>query len=250
MARYGHARRALERCGSTNDEAFAWALQGAPDGAVVTAREQLTGRGRAGRAWHSPPGDGLYLSLIVRPKIPPAEAPGLSFAAAVAAAEALSPFLPKPPLLKWPNDIFYEGKKLGGILLGMSTSPEGRLDFVVIGIGVNVNTTAFPEELGPIATSLRLASGRRRELEEVAEALLERLEARVELLAREGFGPIRELWRARAFTLGRRVALERPPARGIARDIDLSGALLVEADSGELLTVVAGDVVHLEGPGD
>lgn len=245
--RYGRALLRLERCASTNDEARAWALAGAPDGATVISAEQTAGRGRAGRGWHSPNSGGLYLSIIARPPLPVSKTLGLSFAAAVAAAEALAPLLPAPPTLKWPNDVFFGDQKLGGILCELSATGE-RCDFVVIGIGLNLNNDTFPGPLRELATSVALASGRRCDEAEVAAALLSGLEEEVDLLVAAGFEPIRARWRARSYTLGRRVSFLHEGTRrtGTARDLEPDGALLVELDDGAQLRVIAGDVAVLQ----
>lgn len=250
-SRYGRALRDLDVCGSTNDEARAWAsspTDAAPDGAVVLAREQTRGRGRQGRSWHSPPEEGLYFSVVARPQLPPTIAPLLSLTAGLAVAEACSVFLPAPAQVKWPNDILFQGKKLGGVLLSLSASQGDRCDFVIIGIGVNVSTPRehFPEALQDVATSLTLAGGRAASRYEVLAEILSALEKRVDLLVEEGFSPIRDLWRARSATLGKRVEVSQgeQTITGRALDIDEDGTLWVESDKGERLPIVAGDV-HL-----
>lgn len=241
--------RALERCASTNDELRRWAHTGAPHGAAVTSAAQDAGRGRSGRRWHSPPGDGLYLSVLLRPSVPASAAPGLSFVAGLACAEALDRFSPAPVQLKWPNDLQLGGKKLGGLLLEMSASPAGACEFVIVGVGVNVATAAFPEEIAGIATSLALAQpgapvpG----LGAVRDALWSSIVARADRYAAEGLGPVLDGWRQRSSTLGKQVEVQQPGGvvRGRAVDLDHDGALLVETPLGQLVRVVVGDVLPL-----
>jgi BirA family transcriptional regulator, biotin operon repressor / biotin---[acetyl-CoA-carboxylase] ligase len=244
-ARYGAARKALESCGSTNDEARRWAAAGAPDGAVVTSLHQTSGRGRVGRAWHSPAGDGLYFSVVVRPNLSPSQAPRLSLVVGLALAEALDELLPAASraLVKWPNDVFVNNKKLSGVLLELSVR-DNLCEFLIVGVGVNVNTQQFPEELRETATSMALAAGQRFELSEVLWVVLRHLEVCIDTLARGEFSSLLARWRARSYTLHRRVTITQPERSitGVAVDLDDDGALLVRVDSGEVLTIIAGDV--------
>jgi BirA family biotin operon repressor/biotin-[acetyl-CoA-carboxylase] ligase len=241
--------RALDRCGSTNDELRRWASQGAPHGAAITARSQEVGRGRSGKRWHSPEGEGLYLSVLLRPDIDAALAPGLSFVAGLACAEALDAFLPSPTALKWPNDLYTNGKKLGGLLLEMSAAPSGRCEFVIVGVGVNVGTREFPEEIREVATSLALANPGAKvpDLESLRDALIGSLRAHAARFVRDGVAPALAAWRARSFTIGKRVEVQQPsgPIRGLAVGIDDQGALLVETSPGVVVPVIAGDLLHL-----
>ncbi|HEY2749156.1 MAG TPA: biotin--[acetyl-CoA-carboxylase] ligase, partial [Polyangia bacterium] len=140
----GRAWRHLPRVGSTNDEAAAWAraATAAPHGAVVVADAQDAGRGRLGRKWHSPQGESLYLSVVLRPPLPPHRVPPLTLAAGIAVAEALVAY-EVTPALKWPNDVQLDGKKVAGILTEMSADLD-RVHHLVVGIGVNLNGRAFP----------------------------------------------------------------------------------------------------------
>lgn len=247
--RFGKNLLALEHCGSTNDEARRLALSGAPDGTVVTALEQTKGRGRAGRSWHSPPGDGLYLSLISRLKIHPREAPRLSLVVGLAIAEAIDSLLPSEApraKLKWPNDVFLSQKKLAGVLLELSVK-EDLCDFFIIGVGLNVNTQHFPEELRQTATSLSLEAKQRFDLSLVLRALLQSLERCIDELSQNGFYALRERWKARSYTLGQKVSasFEGKGIVGVAVDVDPDGALLIETDAGERITIIAGDVINL-----
>jgi BirA family transcriptional regulator, biotin operon repressor / biotin---[acetyl-CoA-carboxylase] ligase len=243
---FGRALRCLERAGSTNDEAAAWARAGAPAGAVVLAEAQEHGRGRLGRDWHSPPGENLYFSLVLRPPRPPHELPPLTLAAGLAvfdlcAARGLQ------PELKWPNDVLLGGKKVAGVLTEMSAEAE-RVLHVVVGVGLNVNGTVFPASLRARATSLRLAVGPgappvpRAAL--LAELLLG-LEARYDDFARGGPPAVVAAFRERWAGGGRTVRVQTGTTllRGVARDVDEGGALLVER-GGTLVRVLSGEVLR------
>jgi BirA family transcriptional regulator, biotin operon repressor / biotin---[acetyl-CoA-carboxylase] ligase len=244
-ARYGAALKSLQSCGSTNDEARRWASAGAPDGAVVTSLHQTKGRGRAGRVWHSPAGDGLYFSLVARPNLLPSQAPRLSLVVGLALAEALDELLPpdSKALVKWPNDVFVEGKKISGVLLELSVK-DGLCDFLVVGVGLNVNTAQLPEELQGIATSMALVAKQHFDLSEVLWVVLRHLESCIDTLAHGEFSALLARWRARSYTLQRQVVITQPEGdiTGVAIDLDDEGALLVRIESGELLTIIAGDV--------
>lgn len=219
---------------STNDAAKALARAGAPAGTVVTAAAQTGGRGTKGRAWDSPPGLGLYVSVVFRP---PAESLALlPLTAGLAARDAVEKSAGVEARLKWPNDLLWEGRKLGGILCE-SAFTGVDLDFSVVGIGINVGQKKddFPVELRDRAVSLRQASGRSVGIESVLDALLPALAGWTERLAAEGAPAIASAFSARAVpSIGDPIVLdcgEGPfPARyeGIAPD----GALLVSTDSG------------------
>src|SRR5262245_25591061 len=149
-------------CASTSDLVAERARAGAPAGLVIAADAQTAGRGRLGRSWHSPAGANLYVSLLLRPRRPAAEIPPLTLLAGAAIARAIAP-LGVSPRLKWPNDVQLvdaadRRRKLAGVLTEMASAGE-RVEHVVVGVGVNVNVTAFPAELAERATSLRLALG-------------------------------------------------------------------------------------------
>ena len=149
----------FETLDSTNDLAKELAVQGAPEGTVVVAEAQTGGRGRLGREWDSPPGVGLYVSLVLRPMLPPMELPQITLTTAVAVVRAVRRVAGVAPGIKWPNDLLLNGKKLGGILTEMETESD-RIRHVVVGLGLNVNNPGFPPELAATATSLTLTAGR------------------------------------------------------------------------------------------
>jgi BirA family biotin operon repressor/biotin-[acetyl-CoA-carboxylase] ligase len=210
---------------STNQRARELALQGAPHGTLVTADEQTAGRGRQGRTWIAPPGEALLLSVVLR-----ALDELLPLRAAVAVAESL----PVPAQIKWPNDVWVEGRKVSGILV------EGRPQegWAVLGIGLNVSTTEFPPELTEIATSLALAAGSAPSRAEVLDALLDSLERLLAAPAAE----VLAAWRERDALLGAEVAWAG--GRGTAAGVTDAGALRVKTPSGTV-ELDAGEV-HLE----
>lgn len=240
----GRAWRHVARVGSTNDEAAAWARAAdpAPHGAVVVADAQDAGRGRLGRKWHSPPGESLYLSVVLRPPLPPHRVPPLTLAAGVAVAETLLAF-DVTPALKWPNDVQLDGRKVAGILTEMSADLN-RVHHLVVGIGVNVNTRAFPEELAAIATSVAAARGAEVARAELAARLCARLEHWVDTFVADGAAPVVAAWKQHARFFGTRVKVTagRDRVEGVAEDLDDDGALRLRLADGSAYRVVAGEV--------
>jgi BirA family biotin operon repressor/biotin-[acetyl-CoA-carboxylase] ligase len=237
---------AFDTVGSTSEEANRLASDGAAEGTLVWARAQSAGRGRRGRSWSSPPGN-LYLSLILRPNCRPAMASQLGFVTAVGLGEALDALLPpesERPRYKWPNDLLVGGRKISGILLDASTGADGRLDWLAVGIGVNI--ASFPSETSYGATSLHEAGAGAVSVEQVLEVFAVHWLDRFEQWRREGFGPIREQWLARALALGDtvEVRLEREALSGRFVELGESGALILELPQGERRVVAAGDVCY------
>lgn len=244
---FGKSWRRFEICGSTSDEAASWARGDppAPHGAVVTADEQTAGRGRLGHTWYSPRGENLYLSLILRPPVEPRAAPTLTLLAGLAVARTAERWGVRPEV-KWPNDLLANGRKSGGILTEMACA-EGGIAHVVVGIGVNLNSQAFPAELERQATSLLLETGRPVDREAFAAALLDEMEAEYERWLRQGPVPTIDVWKRYATFLGRRVYVlsGREHLEGIARDVDDEGALLVATSPGRVARIIAGEVTVL-----
>jgi BirA family biotin operon repressor/biotin-[acetyl-CoA-carboxylase] ligase len=236
----------LAEIGSTNDLALAIAANGAVEGSVVVADQQRAGRGRRGRDWFSPPGAGVYLSAVVRPQTAAAPVPILTIAAGVAAARAVRSVTALPVELKWPNDLVIgrPWRKLGGVLC--ETSGHGsRIDAVVVGIGVNLRSTAYPREIADRATSIEAELGRQIEQAPILVAILESLAAFVGHFHAGRVGAICAEWRALAAP-GLGGAAVRWTDRGVehrgrAHDIDGDGALLVES-AGRVERLVAGEV--------
>jgi len=240
------AFRLVERdsVGSTNDEARALAVAGAAEGTLVWARRQSTGRGRLGRGWTSPPGN-LYMSLVLRPEVRPARAPELSFVAAVALGEAVRAALPPavPVTLKWPNDLLLRGRKAAGILLEAATGEAGALEFVVLGIGVNL--ASHPADVRRPATDLA-REGAALSVLQLLEALADRLAAWLACWRVDGFAPVRAAWLARADGLGVPIDVRLGDAliRGRFVDLDVDGAMIIETPAGRRHRLTAGDVVE------
>jgi BirA family biotin operon repressor/biotin-[acetyl-CoA-carboxylase] ligase len=244
----GHVLHFYEELPSTSERAKELAEEGAAHGEVVIAEAQTAGRGRRGRTWVSPARKNLYLSVVLRPDLPPQRAPELTLLGSVAVCEVVRE-AGVDAAIKWPNDILTGSRKLAGILTEMAADPD-RIQWVVLGVGVNLNAVPedFPPELQEEATSLLIARGGPVPRALFAAALLARLEAWLERHAEEGFRPIREAWRALSGTLGRQVRVASRDAEivGVAEDIDDAGALLVRTSAG-VVRVLAGDV-HLVRP--
>jgi BirA family transcriptional regulator, biotin operon repressor / biotin---[acetyl-CoA-carboxylase] ligase len=234
---------------STNSHARELAEKGAAEGEVVLAESQTHGRGRLGRRWESPPLANLYLSVILRPKLAPVHAPQITLMAAVALAETVGSFIPQKATIKWPNDILVNGKKLAGILTEAACVPE-RVEYVILGIGVNVNypIDSMPQELRQGATSLLDLTRIEVNRESFLRRLIQDLDRCYGDLEQSGFEPLAPRWEAHFGLRGQRVRVELIDqvvvgrARGIAQD----GALLVQGDDGTLQKVIAGDVIPLE----
>jgi BirA family biotin operon repressor/biotin-[acetyl-CoA-carboxylase] ligase len=234
--RFGRLLRCYNELPSTNDFAAALAREGAPDGTVILAAAQTQGRGSRGRGWFSPPG-GLYLSVVLRPRLDPGAALGLTLAAGVASAEAVMACEPVEVSLKWPNDLQLAGRKLGGVLVETAAVP-GRVRHAVVGIGINANIApeAFPPELQPVATSLQEHLGRPVDLKPLLRELLERLDAANQALEQGQLAQIVERWRALDGLAGSRVTVVAGEGRieGDYLGIDDEGALLLRDRAGEV----------------
>jgi BirA family transcriptional regulator, biotin operon repressor / biotin---[acetyl-CoA-carboxylase] ligase len=233
----------FETLDSTNDLSKALAAQGAPEGTVVVAEAQTGGRGRLGREWDSPPGVGLYVSLVLRPMLPPMELPQITLTTAVAVVRAVCRVAGLAPGIKWPNDLLLNGKKLGGILTEMETESD-RIRHVVVGLGLNVNNPGFPFDLAATATSLALAAGRTFSRVNLLQAWLEEFEGLYERFLHQGFAEILEEWKGSAVTLGKMVTVRQGPRElsGQALDVAPDGALLLRTATGEMVRVTSGEI--------
>jgi BirA family biotin operon repressor/biotin-[acetyl-CoA-carboxylase] ligase len=221
---------------STQRVAFELAEQGAADGTVVVADTQTAGRGRRGRTWHDVPGDGLLMSIVVRPRLSVSDLPKLSLAAAVAVAEAIEATTGLRARLKWPNDVLVGGRKIAGILLESRIAAE---PVVVVGIGVNLGQGKFPASIAGTATSIVLERGTGVVRETLLEAVREAFDRWRACLENAGFAAIRARWLALADTIGRTVMTGEHA--GIAVDLADDGALVLR-QSGGLRRVVAGEI--------
>lgn len=232
---------------STNAQLLKLGQQGAPHGTTLLAETQSGGHGRRGRPWHSPPGVNLYLSTLLRPPLEPRHVAPITLGVAVAVARALTQTAHVHPTLKWPNDLLLSGKKIAGILTEMRTLGD-TLSFLVIGVGVNVNTQQFPPHLATTATSLALHTGSPHSRETLTASLLNHLEDIYELFVTQGPHPILDEWKRLPNMLGQRVCIKPPGPKtdlqGIARDLDQDGALLLETPDGHLQRILSGDLVQ------
>jgi BirA family biotin operon repressor/biotin-[acetyl-CoA-carboxylase] ligase len=233
---------------STNDVALELAARGGADGAVVIADGQTAGRGRRGHRWFSPPGSGLYVSMVLRPStaaVDPQRATGLlTLAAGLALSEALETATGLGAAIKWPNDLFVGGRKLAGILAESTTSDLGR---VVLGYGVNVSTNAYPPELGDRATSVEAELGRPVDKAMLCAETIVAVSRRYRDLLAGRFDAILDGWRRRApASRDARVSWRSPSGLqdGVTAGIDDRGALLIRI-SDRVETIVGGEVTWL-----
>ena len=231
---------------STNELAMQAASAGAEEGSVYVAEEQTAGRGRGGHSWHSPSNGGLYVSIILRPSLNPTDVLWLSLIAGLSAHYAVESILGAPPDLRWPNDIMFANRKLGGILTEMSADST-HVRHVVVGIGLNVNQASFPAELADLATSLRIETGREWPRPEIAAALLKSLDReyralRTGLLANVTASIIRRFERSSTYARGARVEVDEGGGfKGETVGLDTRGFLRVQTENG-VKTVLSGGV--------
>lgn len=243
--RLGRVIHYEESVDSTQKIAHSLANRGAVEGTLVVAEEQTTGRGRLSRSWHSPKYTGVWMSLLLRPKIPLYEAPQLTLLAAVAAAQAIERVTTLQPEIKWPNDLLLNGKKITGILTELQAESD-QIHSVIIGMGINANLTAidFPQELEDIATSLFIESGQlvsRAKL--IAEVLL-CFETLYDRYLIEGFTPIKSLWESYAMSLGKEIkaTMLNETVIGTALGITDAGVLLLEDKQGKVHSIYSADI--------
>jgi BirA family biotin operon repressor/biotin-[acetyl-CoA-carboxylase] ligase len=225
---------------STNDDAKNAARSGAPSGAAFIADAQSGGRGRLGRAWHSPPGENLYVSFVLRPSLTSDAAPLMTLAAGLAVADAVAPLVPaRKVTLKWPNDVLMGDRKLAGILTEAQLS-DSAASWIVIGIGINVRATSFPADIADRATSLALAGASSLDRGELFVSLASRLSRRIDQLAMQGPRPIVEDLAARDALRNRGITIDgiAATALGIAED----GALRVRREDGTETAILSGEI--------
>ena len=233
----------LESTQSTNEEAKKIAREGAEEGTIVVAEEQITGHGRLARGFYGPFAKGIWFSLILRPKFFPMEASKCTLLAAVGVCRGIRRMGLADAGIKWPNDILVHGKKLVGILTLMSASME-KIDYIIMGIGINtgIKKNEFPEDFREGATSF-LNEGINVSRKDLLAAILGELEKEYSIAQDEGFDKVLDDWRALSVTLGQevRVIFGDDSYTGKAVDIDRDGCLLVNTGS-EVKRVIAGDV--------
>ena len=231
---------ALDTTDSTQSDVKRLAAAGAPEGTVVTARHQRAGRGRRGHDWWDAPGQSLLFSVLLRPAGPPAAVPQLSLVGGLAVAEALAETASVAARIRWPNDLLVDGGKVCGILAEAASDGAGRVDHVILGIGINLNQTAFPATLRERATSLCLVTGRAYAAEPVLAAVLAHLGRRYAEWRVGGFAAPRAAWLERSTVPGQLVRLPHG-GEGPAVDVGDDGVLLARANDGRLLRIVSGE---------
>jgi len=232
--------------GSTNARAKELALNGAPEGTVVIADEQVQGRGRLGRSWVSPSGKGIWMSVILRPRLSSQQVPRITIMTAVAVANALKRSAQIEVGIKWPNDIVCGGKKLCGILTEVHAEPE-VIHYAVVGIGLNVNLSLedFPDDIKDLATSLRIEKGKEFHRVDIIKAILQEMEkGYLQKLNDDGFAELLKEYERRSVILGKRVRVIGVGGEfsGYAEGFGEDGSLMLRLDDGCLERILAGDV--------
>jgi BirA family biotin operon repressor/biotin-[acetyl-CoA-carboxylase] ligase len=228
---------------STNDDALRAAKEGAPHGALFGAETQTRGRGRRGSEWRSAPGAGLWFSVLLRPQLRPELLPGLSLCTGLAVRAAVAARVRAPVLVKWPNDVWAGGRKISGILVESQVS-GAQITSVIIGIGINVAQTAFPEELASVATSLALLSASPLDREPLLADVLSHLQRELQRLTQHGLGAVADALRPHDALHGRRLRVDG--LDGWADGIDSAGRLLLRHADGHVEAVLSGHVELLD----
>lgn len=242
---YGRSIRHVASCPSTQILAHEEAQNGAPDGMVIIADEQTSGKGRLSRHWSSAAGKGIWMSVITRPELTPQQAPQMTLVAAVAIVRAIEELTELTPTIKWPNDILVGGRKLTGILTELQADPD-RVKAIILGIGMNVNQQPqdFPEEIHSIATSLRIEQGQSVHRDQLTAKVLDYLETYITLYVDKGFAPIKLLWEGYSDSIGKRIRIStlhdtyEATAKGISED----GRLEVMLDDGTIRGIYSADI--------
>ncbi len=241
----GRDIRVFDKTTSTNDIVEKLARDEVREGVVIFAEAQTRGRGRLGRRWMSPPGKGLWFSVLLRPRMRPQAATQLTVASATAVRRALVSHTGLELQIKWPNDITIKGQKVAGILTELSAEVD-QIKYVILGIGVNANLNPgdFPTELRKTATSLKAELGKPVSRAELAVAILRELEGDYARIVAHEFSAVADEWASHCATLGHEVVIVTGERRiqGRAESLDEEGALLVRSEHGRLERVVGGDV--------
>ncbi|GAA0347822.1 bifunctional biotin--[acetyl-CoA-carboxylase] synthetase/biotin operon repressor [Bacillus carboniphilus] len=230
---------------STQKIAHELAGQGAQEGTLVIADQQESGRGRMDRQWYSPKGTGVWMSLILRPKLLPTQTPQFTLLTAVAVAQSIEEVTGITPDIKWPNDLLIRGKKCTGILTELQAEAD-QVRYMIIGIGINVNQDAsdFPEELQEIATSLKMVKKQEIPRAKLVQEILRRLEKLYDLYIQLGFEPIKLLWESYSTTIGKTINARTMNRNIVGKAIGLShdGVLLLEDEEGVQHRIYSADI--------
>ncbi|MGM0921617.1 MAG: biotin--[acetyl-CoA-carboxylase] ligase [Bacillota bacterium] len=242
MGRHIHFEEVIS---STQKIAHTLAGNGAEEGTIVVADQQTSGRGRLARAWYSPKQTGIWMSMILRPKIPINKTPQLTLLTAVALIQAIEEVTGLTPEIKWPNDILINGKKIVGILTELQAEAD-RVHSVIIGVGMNVNHTLdqFPEELQGIATSIAAETGEPADRAQVIQAIMKNFEKLYTSYLIHGFKPVKLLWESYAISLNKNLIARtlQGTIRGRAIGIDDEGVLLLETNEGNIEKIYSADI--------
>ena len=233
---------------STNLLAVELAQGDAPEGVVVLADQQLSGRGRGSRSWHSPAGVGIYCSVILRPQVEPEKGQLITLMASVSIVKAIERQTGLSPRVKWPNDVLINDKKVAGILLEAGVS-GARIGYAVIGFGINANNGRgdLPEDIGVNASSLRMELKKTVDRGALVIEIFSELEKIYHSFQRENFSVVLQQWRHHSSTLGQRVRIWQrdQSTEGVAVDLTEEGGLLLKVEGGKQIVVHAGEVEHL-----
>jgi BirA family biotin operon repressor/biotin-[acetyl-CoA-carboxylase] ligase len=232
---------------STNTIAFDLGKEGKPHGTLVVAESQTKGRGRLGRKWESPPGTGIYCSIILRPELAPEDLPKITLAAGVAVCKAVEKKTNLAPLIKWPNDILLAGKKLGGILTETGNFMYGEPPLVVLGIGLNINSdlSGFPTALSGKITSLKIQTGRQYSRGSFLKAIINEIEKNLTELQKNNFHKIIRQFRKRDAVSGKLlswVTIKGDITTGVSLGIDDHGLLHIKDEQGTIHEIMSGDI--------
>lgn len=234
-----------QSCASTQIIAHQLAQEGTPAGTVAVTEEQTAGRGRMARVWDSAYGKGIWMSVVLRPDVVPQKAPQFTLVAAVAMVRAIEEVTGVKPEIKWPNDILIKGKKCTGILTELQSDADG-IQALIIGIGLNVNQELadFDIQVQPIATSLKMESGKHVNRQDMVRAILFYLEQYTDLYIEEGFGILKVLWESYSSTIGSKVRARLPKEtlEGIAEGITEDGVLQLRTVDGKLHSIYSADI--------
>ncbi|WP_304507048.1 biotin--[acetyl-CoA-carboxylase] ligase [Anaerotignum sp.] len=243
--KFGHPIFFYKITDTTNGCLRAAAVEGAPEGTIAVAEQMTAGRGRRGRHWEAPAGSGIWMSILLRPTIFPSEASVLTLLAGLAVCQALEEETGLSPQIKWPNDILLNGKKLVGILTEMDCEMQ-ETHFVIVGIGINVNTAEFPEGVNDVATSLYLESGRTFSRKNILQRVLLNFENLYEafISSHSGFAPFLSRYKEKCSTLNQEVrVIGKETFFAQAVDITPEGELVViRKDNGKQEIVFSGEV--------
>lgn len=246
--RFGRNVHYFDSLESTQKVAYQLAYDGEPEGTLVIAEEQTSGRGRLGREWHSASGKGIWMSVIVRPDLPPQKAPQFTLIAAVAVARAIEEVTEITPEIKWPNDVLIKGKKVVGILTELQAEAD-KISSLIIGIGMNVNhgPDDFPVEVKDIASSLFIEKGEKTSRAALIQSFLKSFEKYYSIYVSEGFRPIRILWESYAISIGKQIKATTVTSEiiGLAVGISNDGVLKVEDEQGVIHNIYSADITQL-----